>query len=59
MAEVKRARKRRPKHSSMHMTVWSMNGEPIPENVIKELESVLSGTMAESEVRLLSNVVRF
>lgn len=61
MAEqpVKRTRKRRPKHSSMHMTVWSMNGEPIPESVIRELEGVLSATIKASDTRLLSNVVRF
>jgi len=58
MAEAKR-RKRRPKHSSMHMTVWSMNGEPIPQETIQKLEAVLSATMRESKVRLVHNVVRF
>lgn len=60
MAEpAKRTRKRRPKHSSMHMTIWSMNGEPIPETTIKTLESVLVDTLQGSEVRMLSDVKRF
>lgn len=59
MSEVKKTRKRRPKHSSMHMTVWSMNGEPIPEATVELLETTLSAMLQESEVRLLSNVVRF
>lgn len=61
MAEqpVKRTRKRRPKHSSMHMTVWSMNGEPIPEEVVRALEGGLAATLRDSKVRMLSNVVRF
>lgn len=61
MAEEKpkRTRKRRPKHSSMHMTIWSMNGEPIPEATIREAEAALVATLDASEVRLLSNVVRF
>lgn len=58
MAE-KKTRKRRPKHSSMHMTIWSMNGEPIPEDVVADLEASLSAKLQESDVRLLSNVVRF
>ncbi len=58
MAE-KKTRKRRPKHSSMHMTIWSMNGEPIPEDTVSALEATLSAMLQESDVRLLSNVVRF
>jgi len=59
MSEPKKTRKRRPKHSSMHMTVWSMNGEPIPEATVEALESTLAAMLKESDVRLLSNVVRF
>ena len=61
MAEqpVKRTRKRRPKHSSMHLTVWSMNGEPIPQETIQKLEADLSAILRDAKVRMLSNVVRF
>ena len=58
MAE-KKTRKRRPKHSSMHITIWSMNGEPIPEGTVTALETTLSDNIQNAEVRLLSNVVRF
>jgi hypothetical protein len=51
--------RRRPRQSSLHFTVWTMNGSPFPEEVLEQLE-VSFKTIAEgSNERLLSNVSKF
>ena len=61
MAEQKKrpAKRRRPRQSSLHFTVWTMNGSPFPEEVLERLESTFKSIADESGERLLSNVSKF
>ena len=56
MTEKKKPRRRR--NSTIHLTVWSMNGSPIPEPVVRKLEETLLAEMDASGCRLLSNIYR-
>ncbi len=51
--------RRRPRQSSMHFTVWTMNGSPFPEEVLEKLEASFKLIADESGERLLSNVSKF
>lgn len=55
----KKVRKRRPRQSSLHFTVWTMNGSPFPEEVLEQLEATFKRIADESQERLLSNVSKF
>lgn len=62
MSETKTPKKkgrRRPKQSSLHFTVWTMNGEPFPEEVLEALEATFKTTADDSKVRLLHDVRKF
>lgn len=51
--------RRRPRQSSFHFTVWTMNGEPFPEEVIEQLESTFQTIADDAEVRLLHDIRKF
>ena len=55
----KRKPRRRPRQSSLHFTVWTMNGSPMPEEVLANLEGAFKQVADESPERLLSNVAKF
>jgi hypothetical protein len=63
MAEQQKPRgkkpRRRPRQSSFHFTVWTMNGEPFPEEVIEALESNFTSIAEFSRVRLLHDQRKF
>jgi hypothetical protein len=52
-------KRRRPRQSSFHFTVWTMNGEPFPEEVVEALEANFTAIAEFSKVRLLSDVRKF
>ena len=51
--------RRRPRQSSLHFTVWTMNGSPFPEETLERLETSFKEIADESQERLLSNVSKF
>ena len=54
--ENKPRRKPKPKHTATHITVWSMNGTPVPPPVLAKIESAVQEVVEDS--RLLVQVVR-
>lgn len=63
MAEQQKKRaakpRRRPRQSSLHFTVWTMNGSPFPEETLEALEREFKAIADASGERLLSNVSKF
>lgn len=43
--------------TATHLTIYTMNGEPLPEDVQKEVEAFLKGLLDRHSTRLMVNLV--
>lgn len=66
MAETKKRKPRSdkqrtprpPKHNAVSVTIWAMNGEPVPKETLDKIEMSVTMEALASPVRLLTSVVR-
>jgi hypothetical protein len=49
-------RKPKPKHSAIHVTVWSINGSPLSPVLVQKIERAIESEVDEE--RILMQVVR-
>lgn len=54
----RRQAKRPPRHNAVNVTIWSMNGEPVPAEVLDKIELSVTMEALASPVRLLHSVTR-
>lgn len=52
-------RKPRPKASTLHFTIWTANGSPMPDSVQRKVDDAVRGVLDQSDVRILVHTLRF
>lgn len=62
MSEKRRPPRRKGKGNTgitaTHITVYTMNGQPLPEEVQQEVEYFLKGLLDRHSTRLMTNLVK-